>query len=291
MKRILVIASAAAAWLVAAAPASPQEQLSFKLLGGLARVQGDDYNAGVRGALQFARDTSAALSGSYKTLGGSQDFQGEIINFWGPHFGVGIGAGYYRVTNSTGISGTALGSDPAAEFTSLYTPKVTVIPLFLNFHWKTRLTPRAGLDLFGGPVFQIVQFGFGRDETSTTDPTAVTETFNASGTALGLQGGLSLSYQVVRGVAIVVDGFYRASKITDVKGNWFLNTTTAASGTVTQSSSSYYFWFFNDTQGAVYQRFGFFDASGPSGPNVSGARHADINVSGLVALVGVKFSL
>jgi hypothetical protein len=194
------------------------------------------------------------------------------------------------VANAGGISGTSSVPDPTYEFSSVYTPKISVIPLFVNVHWRTRLTAIVGLDAFAGPVFQIVQFGFRRDASSGLNSLSETETFNASGTALGFQAGLTVSFRVFRGVAIVAEGFYRSSKITNVKGNWFLNTTTS-SGTVTQSNSAYYLWYYNDNEGAVYPRIGFFDTAGPTGANISGARKANLNISGAMVMVGVRFGI
>jgi hypothetical protein len=290
MKMKRGVASAAALILMAAWPAFAGEQISFKLLGGLARIQGDDYNAGILGAYELARDTSDSVSGSYEKLGNGWIFQGEIVNSWGPHFGVGLGGGYYRMSNTAGISGVASVPDPSYTFASTYAPKVSVIPLFLNVHYLTGITPAVSLDLFAGPVFEIVQFGFARNATSSLDSLSETETFNASGTALGFQGGLDVGFRVVRGVTLVAEGLYRAAKLTDLSGNWFLTSTTS-SGTVTQSNSSYYLWSYDYTAGGVYHRIGFFDSNGPSGDGISGARKARLNLSGLVALVGVRFSI
>lgn len=290
MKKAVLIASAAALMFVAAVPAFPQEQVSFKLLGGLARVQGDDYNKGVLGAYQYTKDTSDTLSGGYDRLRSGKDFQAEIVNYWGAHLGVGIGGGYYRVTSTSGLAGTAPVAGPVYSFSSAYTPKVSVIPFFINVHYRTRLASRIEVDVFAGPVFQVIQFGFRREAASTLDSLSELETFNASGTALGLQGGISLSFRIVRGVSLVADGSHRLSKMSNLKGNWFLNRTTT-SGTVTSSNSSYYLWYYDDTQGSVYPRIGFFDSAGPTGGSISGARKAELNLSGLVAMIGVKFSI
>jgi hypothetical protein len=290
MKKAILIAAAAALLLVGAVPALPEEQVAFKVLGGLAQVQGDDYNKGILGAYEYTRDTSDSLSGSYKTLKSGTDFQAEIINYWGYHIGIGIGGGYYRVTNASGVTGTASVPDPTYQFSSTYIPKISVIPFFINLHYKVPLASRIGLDVFAGPVFQVIQFGFRREATSSLNSLSELETFNASGTALGFQGGLSFSCRILRGIALVADGFYRSSKVSNIKGNWFL-TSTSSSGTVTNSSSSYYLWAYNDSQGAVYPRIGFFDANGPTGGNISDARKANLNLSGVVGMIGLKFSI
>jgi hypothetical protein len=284
------IASAAALILLAALPALAGDQVSFKLLGGLARIQGDDYNKGILGAYELARDTSDSLSGGYGRLGSGWILQGEIVNSWGPHIGVGLGGAYYRMSNTDGLSGVASVPDPSYAFTSTYAPKVSVIPLFLNVHYLTRLAPAVSLDLFAGPVFEIVQFSFARNATSSLDSLTETETFNASGTALGLQGGLGVGLRLVRGVTLVADGLFRAARLTDLSGNWFLSSTTS-SGTVTQSNSSYYLWSYDYMAGGVYHRIGFFDSNGPSGDGISGARKARLNLSGFVALIGLRFAI
>jgi hypothetical protein len=291
MKKAFVFAAAAAVLLAFAGQAFGQGQLAFKLLAGPARIQGDDYNRGALGAYDFARDTSDTLSGSYKTLRRGLDLELEIVNYWGDRFGVGIGGGYYRVSNKSGLVGTASVPDPTYEFTSAYTPKISVIPLFINVHYRVGITPRLELDVFAGPVFQIAQFGFTREATSGLLGLTELETFNASKTALGLQAGLGASWRILGGVSAVVEGFYRSSKVTNIKGNWFLSQTTG-SGTVTASDSSYYFWVYTDTQATgTYARTGFFDANGPTGNTVSGARKADLKLSGLVLMFGVNLSL
>lgn len=294
MRRTALILTAAA--LIAAGPAYAQEKVGFKLLGGVAAVNGEDYNGGVLGAYRYALDNSAGLTGSYKTLTSGANFQGEIVNYWGPNFGVGVGGGYYRMANSSGIAGTAVPAGPVSimaasyDYTSNYAPKFSVLPFFINVHYKFQLTGSAALEAFAGPVFQILQFGFTREATSTLDSLSETETFNASDTTFGIQGGLSAAWRIGKGISIVADGFYRSGTVSNIKGNWFLTRTTTA-GTETKSSNAYYYWYYEVSQGGLYSRTGFFDAGGPTDDNVSNARKANINLAGFVVLVGLKFSL
>jgi hypothetical protein len=289
MKKAITIA-AAAALLIAAAPAFCQEQVAFKLLGGLAWIQGDDYNRGTLGAFQLAKDTSDSLTGSYEQLSKGWSFQAEIVNYWGSHVGVGIGGGFYRMTSTSGVTGTASVPDPTYQFSSTYTPKISVIPFFVNLHYRLQLAPRIGLDVFAGPVFQVVQYGFRRDATSSLNLLSELETFNASDTALGLQGGITVGFRIIRKVTLIVEGFYRSAKVSNIKGNWFLNRTTS-SGTVTSSSNSYYLWSYDFTSGGVYPLIGYFGAAGPTGQGVTNPRKAGLNLSGPAVMIGVKFGI
>ena len=291
MKTIIRIAAAAALLLVAGIPAFCQQQVAFKLLGGLTWMQGDDYNTGVLGAYRLAKDTADSLTGGYGQLSKGWSFQAEIVNYWGPHFGVGVGGGYYRMTGTSGVTGTASVPDPTYQFTSVYTPKISVIPFFVNLHYRFQVTERIGADVFAGPVFQVAQYGFRREATSSLNSLSELETFNASDTALGLQGGLTCSFRIVRGITLIAEGFYRSGKVSNIKGNWFLNSTTS-SGTVTTSSSAYYLWAYDFTSGGtVYPQIGYFDPNGPTGQGVSNPRKASINLSGPAVLIGFKFGI
>jgi len=291
MKKTTRLLSAAALIAAVALPAFAQEQVSFKLLGGLAWIQGDDYNKGVLGQTQYAGDTSASVTGSYKELKNGGDLQFEIVNYWGPHLGVGVGGGFYRLTNTSGISGAAPASDPTYEFASSFTPKISAIPLYVNVHYRMRLAPRVGLDVFAGPVFQVVEFNFKREATSSLDSLSETETFNASRASLGAQAGLTCEVRLFRGVSLVMEGLYRAAKISKIEGNWFLSTTTASSGTTTTSDDAYSLWIYRDATGGGSDRIGFFDADGPTGETISNARRAEIKLSGPALMIGFKFAL
>lgn len=289
MRRTAWILAAAA--LVAAGPAYAQEKVAFKLMGGIASVNGEDYNSGVLGAYRYALDSSATLAGSYKTLSSGADFQAEIVNYWGPHFGVGVGGGYYRLASTSGIEGTAPAAGPVYGYTSTYAPKFSVLPFFVNVHYRFQLAGGVALEAFAGPVFQIMQFGFTREATSTQDSLSETETFNASDTTFGIQGGLSASWRIGKGISVVADGFYRSGTVSNIKGNWFLTRTTTSAGTETLSSNSYYYWYYEVSQGGLYSRTGFYDTAGPSGDGISNARKANVNLTGMVILAGLKFSL
>ena len=130
MKKIIGITSAAALLLVAATPALGQQQVAFKLLGGLAWMQGDDYNTGVLGAYRLAKDTSDSLTGGFGQLSGGWTLQAEIVKALRP--------GGHGVT-VVGDDAQAIYSFRAATvenilgFPSHYAPPAQVISLEENY--------------------------------------------------------------------------------------------------------------------------------------------------------------
>jgi opacity protein-like surface antigen len=275
--------------LIAEALVYPQH-VSFKLTGGLAWINGDDYNSGIVGENKYIKDTTQTMSGAYEMLKNGLNFQFEIINYLNPRLGIGIGGGYYRLANESRVTSQGVLSDVPFETESTYKARISVIPFFLNFHYIARLTTKTSLDIYAGPLFQIVQFNFENPSTTSILSTEHTVTFTASKTSLGLQGGLGLNYEISSGVALIAEACYRQGKIWNIMGNW-ADLGNSASGPISQSSSEYYMWAYDDVvQGKANQRIGFFDANGPVGDSLSGARKTGINLSGLTALAGVKFS-
>ena len=272
---------------LAAAAAYPQA-VSLKLTGGLTWVGGGDYNLGLSGENLFLGDTLSAMSGAYRPL--DHGFQGQIemIHNLNKHLAVGLGGGYYRVSRDGRVAGNGLVMGIPFSLDSTVTAKVSVIPFFINLHYLVRVVSRLSVDLFAGPVFEVVQFNFENPLSTTLLAAQTTEMFTASQTAFGAQAGLGLNFEITSGVSFVAEGCYRHAKVKDLQGNWALLGTSSL-GPVNQTSSISYMWFYQFTAGSTYDQFGFFDTT-PQGASISGARHAEIDLSGFIASAGFKFS-
>jgi hypothetical protein len=275
--------------LIATALAYPQ-RVSFKLMGGLTWINGDDYNKGIVGQNQYLKATTTSMSGAYEKLSSGLKFQAEVINYLNPRMGIGLGGGYFRTSNESKVTSHGLLVDVPYDNESTYNAKVSVIPFFLNFHYLARPAPKLRLDLFAGPVFSIVQFNFQNPSVTPTSSTTETVAFTASIAAIGLQGGLGLNFEITPNIALVADGSFRYGKVSNIKGNWS-DIVNSPSGTTVNSNAEYYLWYYENTQGGSYPQIGFYDKNGPTAGSISGARKADINLSGLVILAGIKFSI
>lgn len=294
MNKKIAAAFAAATILSAAGAAFGQaEQVNFKLSAGLAAIQGGDYNRGIDGLNAYLRGTGLTTSEGFGRLRSGPDLQFEIVNFWGPHFGVGIGGGYYIIDSASTVTMQGFNAEfPSYALVSTRTPKVSTIPFFVNVHYRMALAPRLGLDAYAGGLFEVVQFSYARHDTSALDALDLSETFKASGVSLGGQAGLGISVRLFKSLSLVLDGVYRAARISNLKGNWFLTQTTTSGGTVTTSNASYYLWSYElTTGGTTYHQTGFFGAAGPSGAEISAPRKAEIDLSGFCAFVSLRFGV
>jgi hypothetical protein len=272
--------------LVAAA-AYPQT-VSLKLTGGLTWIDGGDYSLGLSGENRLLGDNLSAMSGAYQPLDHGLQGQIEMIHNINSHLAVGLGGGYYRVSREGRVTGSGLVLGVPFALDSTITAKVSVIPFFINLHYLAHVASRLSLDIFAGPVFEVVQFNFQNSSSTTLLTTQTTEKFTASRTAFGGQAGLGLNFEIIKGVSFVAEGCYRYAKVTDLQGNWSLLGTSSL-GPVNKTSSISTMWFYRLTAGSTYDQFAFFDTA-PQGASISGARRAEINLSGFIASAGFKFS-
>jgi hypothetical protein len=287
--RMIKKSLAVALFLLMAALAYPQD-VSFKLLGGLTGIQGDDYNKGIAGMGQLLRDTSATVTGNFQGFKNAPSFQAEIVTHWGKRIAVGLGGGYFQIANSDLVTSQGTTADSSYTTSTTIKPQLSVIPFYLNVYYKIQVTPAIGLHVFAGPAFQIVQFSYQRQTTSTLNSLTELETFKAASPSLDYQGGASLTVRIARGLALVVDGFYRHGHASNFSGNWLLSSS-SATGPVNKSSSTYAFWYYTYAPGASYPLIGFFDTPGPTGDGISGVRKADINLSGLTLTAGLRIDI
>lgn len=273
---------------LAAAALAPAQIVSYKLTGIMASVGGGDYNARIVGETAFIQGTSLSSAGAFGELGRGPGLQAEIIVAAGKRLSVGMGGGYYHIQKKGSMTWSGEIDGKLFDASATLLPRLSVIPFFLNIHYAFRLTPGLTLDLFAGPVFQIVQFNIENPSATTILNANQVVTFTASKTTGGGQGGLGLNLRLFRGIELVADAFYRSGSVADLKGNW-TQVGTSSVGPISGSSAEYFLWAYNVTQdGATYSRTGYFDQNGPTGGSVSGVKKAEIDLGGVGFSAGIK---
>ena len=283
MKKIF---SCAFLFLLAAAPAYPQ-QFSLKIGGGLAFLNGDDYNKGIVGLDDYLADTALSLSGAHKEMKNGLNFQGEFIFHINPSIGIGLGGGYYQAGKESTEEWRWGSSETYWDDKSTFKPKLTVIPLFLNIHYALPISSKLGLDLFAGPSLLITKFDFSEDYSSTQLHWRYQSTFVSKNTAFGFQGGLGLDLEISSHLGFFLDGSYRYAKVGEVKGDW-TEKGTSVFGPYEDMSSNYSLWYFEYKQnGKIYPRLGLIE-NAPEGAEYSNVRKGVLKLSGISVVGGLK---
>jgi len=260
------------------------QQFSLKLAGGMYFNFGNDYNKGIEGYNNYLYDEFTSVSGEFKKFSTALNFQGELIFYFNPNMAIGLGGGYLPWNKSNLVKSDW--GDAIQEIT--YTPKLSVISIFANFHYMTTIAPKLSIDLYAGPGLYLTKFDW--EDTDVLYPLwDLTHTFESSGTAFGFQAGLGLSFELAPNISLVVDGFYRYAIIPELKGTWtekgyFLWIT----GENTYEDS--YLWYYEDNSTSTpYSRI-MLGPDQPSGSGITGSRKAEISLSGITGIAGLKIS-
>jgi opacity protein-like surface antigen len=260
------------------------QQVSLKVTGGMYFNFGNDYNKGIEGYNNYLNDEFTSVSGEFEKFSKALNFQGELIFHFNPNMAIGLGGGYLQWSKNNLVEPDWGGA--IEEIT--YAPKLSVISVFANFHYMTPIAPKLNIDLYAGPGLYLTKFDW-EDSDVLSGVWDLTHTFSSSSTAFGFQAGLGLSFELAPNISLVVDGFYRYAKIPELKGTW------TEEGYVLWMSgeNSYdnsYLWYYEDnSSGTRYSRV-ILGLDKPSGSGISGARKAEISLSGITGIAGLKFS-
>lgn len=280
MKNVL---AGACIFLLAAALVQAQP-FSLKLSGGLIWINGDDYNIGVESYTRYIRENFKILSGGLDPLKGAVDLQVELIYSFSRHFGLGLGTGYFGINKDSTLTGQ-FGLDTTKYN---YKPKLAVVPVFMNVHYQVAIIPKLDLDIYAGAAFYSVKFNLDQDAESSLLQARSSIKFESAPTALGFQGGLGLSLELVPHISLLADACFRIAKTTELKGSW-TNHYAGSSGYSYDYSGPAYLWYYFQNYGSGYPWIQVSSLE-PDEPDYTDVRKAVLNLSGLSAVAGIKIS-
>lgn len=263
---------------------------------------------------------------NWKKLSLVPEFGGEVILNLTPKLGVGLGVGYV-IANKKGdytlnysSSGSYWwGTDIETEtYTIKHDFKGSAVPITLNFHFQTPLSPKFNFVAYAGLGYYMAKLKHSGNETlsysysydswyyynqkETIDATATT-TDDAKCNKIGFQGGAGLEMLLtptisvgfeVYGRMVNFNGFhgdmnYQGSSHTrywhELLGWWYDETTTSSDS---EKGNLYYWKWHSNYYNHDYATLGISE-NAPSGSGVSSVRKASINLNRLGAVFTVRF--
>jgi len=257
--------------------------VSIKVTGGMTYFLGNDYNKGIQGIYDYCNDNFNDVAGKNKPLHMGMGLGAEIVVSLDPHFGLGLGAGFFRASrqNEIGLEWLNISIKQA------YKPSLRVIPLILNLHYYVPLRRALRLDVFAGAGYYMTHFD--HDSTLKTDFFSYEQSqeFRSKAKTFGFQGGMGLELHLSSHFAFVVQAEGRYARITSLKGDlaedesWFL-------GKRHNEERDAYLWYLerNDS-GHIYSLVSF-AKNQPSSAEVTNVRKGELNLSGVTGTAGLK---
>ena len=264
---------------------SASQSLKLKLSGGLSYAGGGDLAKGIQGETDFlAADYS--LSGEFRTPHFGPGFEGELIYYFGPKLGIGLGAGYLWhvresvVTYSVDLLGV----------TETLRPEFRIIPVTANLHYLVTLGPNLNLDLTAGAGYYLATLNWDHrmDMEIMGYQGNFEYTFKSTKGTVGFQVGLGLEMKITSKVALVWTACGRYASIRELKGDW----TDKGGGELwsyEDSGNAAYAWTYDLKYGDKTYPQLVFDTAEPVGTNFSNVGYAKLSLTGIVTMVGLKF--
>jgi hypothetical protein len=157
-----------------------------------------------------------------------------------------------------------------------YAPNLSVIPLFLNFHYLFPAASFLNIDFYGGPVLYLTSFKF-----ASTDAWLLwdlDDSFESTGTAFGFQAGLGLDLQPAPSLALVLDASYHFGQLGEVVGSYTLRGSVLGYP-INYSDDNTFLWKYMD---GSYKRVEL------SADLPTGGSQAVLNLSGIALSAGLR---
>jgi opacity protein-like surface antigen len=257
--------------------------VSIKVTAGMTYFSGNDYNKGIQGIYDYCNDNFNDVVGKYNPLHMGMGLGGEIVVSLDPHFGLGLGAGFFRSSRQNELSLEWMN----ISVKQTYKPSLRVIPLVLNLHYDVPLQRALRLDVFAGAGYYMTHFD--HDSNLETDFFSYEQSqeFRSKANTFGLQGGIGLELHLNSHFAFVVQAEGRYARITSLKGDlvedesWFL-------GKSHNEERDAYLWYLErNASGHIYSQV-LFAKNQPASAEVTNVRKGELNLSGVTGTAGLK---
>lgn len=254
--------------------------IGIKLSGGINHLFLGDINTYLEGYSDYLADNHT-IDGEFKKIRYGFDFEGDVIIYLMPQFGIGIGSGY--IYGKKGKN-TNIISFPMDDATVVVADEmeVSAVPIRLGVYYFPPLSSKARFFLNAGAGYYFVSWS----EAWQNDLNGHWHTMDrkARGQCLGFQGGIGVEFDFAQNIAFVIEGYGRIVKSNDLQGEHEEAANSALIGTIGQNPSPEGTLYYYEKN---YPTLIIRDAE-PYGSTLRNIRQAGINFSGFTARAGIK---
>lgn len=230
----------------------------------------------------WASSVGAAMEGKFADIHWGMDFEGDMIIYITPRFGITIGSGYIHGSKGPDAHKIIL-TQPTLTNTITFDTKVSAIPIKVGVCYSLPISSRTQLVLNGGLGYYFAKLS--STYQNAENGYAVNGWFyeQATGSGIGFQGGVSFEYELSKNIAFVVEGYGRYAKIGGFEGYWEKRNNSG----VTDSGEGSLYYFEWEWGGDWYTTVTVGDAP-PAEPNRRNVREARVDFSGFMLRVGIR---
>jgi hypothetical protein len=260
---------------------------ALKLTGGMNYMLPGDWNAFMNGWTDYhndcANDMGGTMEGEFKSIRWGLDFEGDVIIYLNPRFGITIGSGYIYGKKGPDAKKITLNL-PDETFKLTHDMQISAIPVKIGVYYCLFRSSKFNFFLSGGIGYYFAKIS--EDYMDQWDSSWSHEIQGAKGEGIGFQGGMGLELDIAKNIAFVVEGYGRYAKIGDFRGDRDWSMSFGPDG----SKKGGLYYYESDTP---YGWLPYIEISDgvPRGANRRDARKATVDFSGFTVRIGVKIRL
>ncbi|MFQ6083177.1 MAG: SH3 domain-containing protein [Candidatus Aminicenantia bacterium] len=278
-----------------APPTPPQPQIvqpaqrgigfGVKLSGGMNYLVIGDSNEFMEGDTDWFEDLAMAYGGTtdgeFKKIHLGLDFEGDMIVYLNPRFGISVGSGYIYGKKGKDVSMITI-TWPAETETDTHDTKVSAIPVKIGVYYSLPMSSNARFFLNAGAGYYFARWSDSfRFEWNGDWYTSDSE---AKGNGIGFHGGVGFEIDIARNFAFVIEGYGRYAKIDGFEGS----RKRRSSGGLNESEKGTLYYCEWQDFGDWYSWIGVRDEEPPSGADIRNVREAKVDFSGFTIKAGIK---
>ncbi|MBN2199037.1 MAG: outer membrane beta-barrel protein [Candidatus Aminicenantes bacterium] len=261
----------------------------LRIYGGLGRVEGGDFNSGQKGWADFYSLVFGLLSyspeGGIKPARMGPNAGAELLYRFAPRLSIGLGVGFIRASETSGVSFT-----PAASGLSALTYEaetaISAAPVTVSLHYALPIGGRISFDVHGG-LGPYLAWGAASQKLTDASGYWTLDEYRVHGGGLGFHGGLGMECALSRRLALFAEARGRWASFANFKGEVTMSDSTGWSDAV-----SGFLWSENVDLSPLgsWRIFEIADTE-PAGFGISDVRRTRIDFSGLSLALGIVVRL
>jgi hypothetical protein len=270
-----------------AAQSWQKKGVALKLTGGINYMLLGDWNDFMNGLTDYhndvAIDNGGTMEGEFKSIRWGLDFEGDVIIYLNPRFGITIGSGY--ISGKKGPDAKKIMLNYPDETIRLnHDMKISAIPVKIGGYYCLSRSSKLRFFVSGGIGYYFVKTS--EVYANEWDGNWSLENQGAKGEGFGFQGGMGLELDIFKNIAIVVEGYGRYAKIGNFMGERDWSMSFGPSGS--RKGGLYYF-----DLDIPYGLIPYIEISSgtPGGLNRRNVRKATVDLSGFTVRIGFKIRL
>ena len=254
--------------------------IGIKLSGGINHLFLGDINDYLEGYSDYLAGL-LTIDGEFKKIRYGLDFEGDVIIYIMPQFGIGIGAGYIYGKKGEDTNKITF---PVGDETTVVADEmeVSAVPIRLGIYYFSPLSSKARFFLNAGAGYYFISWS--EAWQNVKDGTWNTMNRKVRGQCLGFQGGIGFEFDFAQNIAFVIEGYGRMAKSKNLHGEFERASNTAIPGIIGQNPSPEGTLYYYEKN---YPTLIIRDAE-PYGETLRNIRQAGINLSGFTARAGIK---